>query len=343
VLPRVGRKSKREGGGEEEDVDDDCAKRKKKGVEAGKGDEDKKKAGKWEDAVAPEVKSEMSREEKKLQAEMERFQKLEAKFKGGEVAAASVAGGSGSGGADAGGEHRGAGVADVAAAHVVAAAVMSMGKKINSPSHSSSGVGRPKTASPLVAAAGELRSLSSVIAQRHAAAAPSASLASSSPDRVPASSSPSKFDWPTSVYMLKPGVNDSWNSYQVLSFSFSLSLSGNSYAFCLSHALCFACVYIHIHAPMHRICVPKSVRAYVRVYLLEDTRMIGPRACIQWSLLTHCVRPPQLLAPPQAANRGKQATVGEWKTARQALRDARDALIARAGPSEKEMLLRSFG
>ncbi len=45
----------------------------------------------------------------------------------------------------------------------------------------------------------------------------------------------------------------------------------------------------------------------------------------------------------QAANRGKQATVAEWKTARQALQDARDALIADAGPKERERLLATLG
>ena len=41
----------------------------------------------------------------------------------------------------------------------------------------------------------------------------------------------------------------------------------------------------------------------------------------------------------QAATRGKQATVAEWKAARQALQDALDALIADAGPKERERLL----
>lgn len=45
----------------------------------------------------------------------------------------------------------------------------------------------------------------------------------------------------------------------------------------------------------------------------------------------------------QAANRGKQATVAEWKAARQALHDARDALIADAGPKERERLLATLG
>ncbi len=47
--------------------------------------------------------------------------------------------------------------------------------------------------------------------------------------------------------------------------------------------------------------------------------------------------------PLQAANRGKQATVAEWKAARQALQDARDALIADAGPKERERLLATLG
>ena len=46
---------------------------------------------------------------------------------------------------------------------------------------------------------------------------------------------------------------------------------------------------------------------------------------------------------PQAANRGKQASVADWKAARQALHEARDAIIAAAGPLERERLMATMG
>ena len=188
--PRVGRKSKRE---ENDDEDDeaDAGKKKAKSNDrenaVGEVDESKRGrgGGKWMDAVAPEVKSDLSREEKKMRAELERFQKLETRTK----MKSAPAGGSGcaeDGGAGAGKE-----------GHVphVASEVTAVGKKVNSPSRS------PANAVPASSciSGGTFRSLAQAISMRQGAAGSAVAPA----------------QWPNSPYVWRPGVNDSWNLFQV--------------------------------------------------------------------------------------------------------------------------------
>jgi hypothetical protein len=207
--PRVGRKSKREEDSDEEEAAD-ASKQKRKSTDKDKtaGDEDENKrgggGGKWVDAVAPEVKSDLSREEKKLRAEMERFQKLEAqmKFKNASDGSSGSAEG---GGAGAGKEGH------VPEEHVphVASAVTSVGKKVSSPSRS------PANAAPASSCAGvgAFRSLAQAISMRQGTAAGSAV---------------APLQWPSSPYTWRPGVNDSWNSFQVCILPLVVDLSSAS-------------------------------------------------------------------------------------------------------------------
>jgi len=175
-LPRKARKNKRE---DEEDDTTETGKKKKTSEAGGRGDQrcddggKKNGGGKWMDAVAPEVKSDMSREEKKMQAEMMRFKKLEAQMK------MRPADESDSGSCARGGDH-------LATCNRSAAPGRSTA---NTVSGSSSSGGGPA-----------FRSLAQAISMRQSATA---------------SPSVSKSEWPSSVYRLRPGVNDTWNSYQV--------------------------------------------------------------------------------------------------------------------------------
>lgn len=181
-VPKSARKNRRDEG---EGMGGGAVAKKHKNSEGGKEGDDKsrhksshaKGASMW-DAVTPEVKSELTREERKLQAEMARITKLEAQ------------------------------------ANAEAAAVR----------HEC--VEKQKTATACTTAT--------------ALSTPGAS--------------PSLVDWPVSAYMLRKGVNDSWNSFQ-------------------------------------------------------------------------------------AANRGKQVSVADWKAKRQQLHDAWEDLIAKAGPKERMRLL----
>ena len=202
-VPKIARKIRRDEG---EGTGGGAVAKKHKNSEGSKEGDDKsrhksshaKGASMW-DAVTPEVKSELTREERKLQAEMARITKLEAKAN-----------------AEAAAVRRVQGVREEG----------SVGKEKLAP-------GPTET----------------VCVEKHTTATASTATALSTPG---ASTSPG--DWPVSAYMLRKGVNDSWNSFQ-------------------------------------------------------------------------------------AANRGKQVSVAEWKAKRQQLHDRWEELIAKAGPKERMRLL----
>jgi len=158
--------------------------------------------------------------------------------------------------------------------------------------------------------------------------------------------------WPTSVYQLRPGVNDSWNSYQVIPDPPPCTLSPAPCAL-LSwlHALPVRSVG-KLAEPVPRSPCPQGscdggLDAPSHCQPRPHTGTHSPGNRTHTPAHTRSQTPPHDLSSPpspiQAANRGKQATVAEWKAARQALHDARSQLLARAGPREREMLLRMMG
>jgi hypothetical protein len=154
--PRKGRKSLREDG---EGAAKGSKKQRTEPAENNKG----KVAivGKWMDAVEPEVKSELSREERKLQADMERIQKLEARTKAETDARSEAA--------------------------------------CRQHCEEQESKRRHKDEESV-----DFRSRSQPIALKQGA------------DKGGAIAPCVPNTWPVSVYMLKTGVNDSWNSYQVV-------------------------------------------------------------------------------------------------------------------------------
>ena len=298
--PRVGRKSKREENDDDGD-EADAGKKKTKSNDREKpdGDDDESKRGrggsKWMDAVAPEVKSDLSREEKKMRAELQRFQKLETRTKMTAAPAGSSSCAEG-GGAEAGKE-----------VHVpyVASEVTTVGKKVNSPSRS------PANAAPASAciSGGTFRSLAQAISMRQGAAGSAGAPA----------------QWPTSPYTWRPGVNDSWNLYQVSALLLRLARP---------------LVILGLEIASDSLCTHKTLNARPCLWFTPAAVHAGGQRSVY--LRADADRMSSAF-PLQAANRGKQATVAEWKAARQALHDARESLLDQAGPKERERLLATFG
>ena len=151
-------------------------------------DEEKKRAAKkakWEDAVAPEVKSGMSREEKKLQAELEQIKKLEA-LQGAESDGGGVSVSVGSSHVEAGQKVRDSGGS-------VCKGFCSLSQAMAARQGQGGGVGAKSVSGGSIGAK------------------------NSSPGSANVSSA---LVWPTTVYALRPGVNDSWNAFQVEQCSF---------------------------------------------------------------------------------------------------------------------------